>query len=195
MKENQISQQRQQQNGTGKNLQFRRCQKRFRPVGRWPLPKPGGGAQPNHCQAQQDPHPNVLRQWKCKDGVEIIERRLGRKPRPDGRGMLPSQDAMIFSIATSVRLYAICNPLLEHPLQYLAGIGAKFGVINGHLVTQGLFNKLGRQPCLIRRLPQARAGLRHTPLVRCPWRRLQPAIRHRSRDQRDVAGPALRRFR
>jgi hypothetical protein len=27
--------------------------------------------------------------------------------------MLPSQDAMIFSIATSVRLYAIGNPLLN----------------------------------------------------------------------------------
>src|SRR6516164_3431835 len=66
--------------------------------------------------------------------------------------MLPSQDAIILSIATSVRLYAMCIPLLKHPPPYLAGLGANFGVIREHLVARGVFNRLGGLPRPVTRL-------------------------------------------
>jgi hypothetical protein len=53
--------------------------------------------------------------------------------------MLPSQDAMIFSIATSVRLYAIGSPLLKRPMPYPGVIGAKFGVRSDDLVARESF--------------------------------------------------------
>src|SRR5713101_3400732 len=41
----------------------------------------------------------------------------------------------------------------------------------------------------------SRAGSRRTPSKPCPWRRLQPEIRHRSRDRRDAEARAWRPFR
>src|SRR4029077_17049776 len=57
--------------------------------------------------------------------------------------MLPSQDAIILSIATSVRLYAMCIHILIHPPQYLAGIGEKFGAPGENFMGYGVFNRLG----------------------------------------------------